>query len=99
MSGALAISSCGTIAAPCTGAMRSTRIRVGSCIAPRSRATRGPCDAQVRSLKDGPAYHLPDVPDPLCGSGQHLDGGPADQADLNLTNTQLGLAFSAFAYP
>src|SRR5262249_48629505 len=38
-SGASAISSCGIIAAPCTGAMRSTRIRAASCTAPKSRAS------------------------------------------------------------
>ena len=38
-SGKLAISSCGTIAAPCTDATHSTRIRGGSCTAPKSRAS------------------------------------------------------------
>ena len=33
------------------------------------------------------------------GSGQHLDRGAADQGGPRLSNTQLGLAFSAFAYP
>src|SRR5262245_33838632 len=37
--GASAISSCGIIAAPCTDAMRSTRIRAASCTAPKSRAS------------------------------------------------------------
>src|SRR5262245_43475280 len=38
-SGESAISSCGIIAAPCTDAMRSTRIRAASCTAPKSRAS------------------------------------------------------------
>src|SRR5215469_15875214 len=38
-SGVSVISSCGIIAAPCTDAMRSTRIRAASCTAPKSRAS------------------------------------------------------------
>ena len=37
-----AIWCCGTIAAPCTGAIRSTLTRAGSCIGPKSRAKRTP---------------------------------------------------------
>src|SRR5262249_26461621 len=37
--GASAISSCGIIAAPCTDAMHSTRIRAASCTAPKSRGS------------------------------------------------------------
>jgi len=36
----------------------------------------------------------------LCGSGQHSNAAPLIKADLKkLNNTELGLAFSAFAYP
>ena len=83
-SGGSAISCCGTIAAPCTGATRSMPRRAASCTAPRSRAARRRSDAQVQRLQHGPADHLPDVPDPLCGSGQHLDRRAADQGGPRL---------------
>ena len=66
---------------------------------PRSRATHGPSDAPARRLEHGPAYYLPDVPDPLCGSVNISTAAPLIKADLGLSNTQLGLTFSAFAYP
>ena len=78
-SGGSAISCCGTTAAPCIGATRSTPRHGASCIAPRSRAARARPDAQAQRLQHGPADHLPDVPDPLCGPGQHLDRRAADQ--------------------
>src|SRR4029077_6984893 len=58
MSGALAISFCGTIAARCIGATPLTQIAGGLCIVPRSKATRGRSDAQIRHLQHGPANHL-----------------------------------------
>jgi hypothetical protein len=30
--------------------------------------------ALAYDLEHGPAYHLLDVPDPVRGSGQHIDG-------------------------
>src|SRR5215467_3921700 len=78
-SGALAISFCGTIAAPCTGATPLTRTAGGLCTAPRPRARGGQSDAQGQRVQYSPAHHLPDVSDPLRGPGQHLDGGAADQ--------------------
>src|SRR5262245_1659423 len=87
MSGGLATLCSGTTAAQCTAVTRSTPSNAGSCTAPRSKATRGPCDALVQRLKDGPAYHPPNVPDPLCGWGQHLDGRPAHQSGPRLEQT------------
>src|SRR5215831_6536717 len=63
--GASAISSCGIIAAPCTDATRSTRIRGALCTAPKSRASndqrkRGARGARMSS--HGTAETNGDVP-------------------------------------
>jgi hypothetical protein len=75
------------------------RRRAASCIAARSRAGRRRSDAQLQRFRQGPYDHLPDVPDPLCGPVNISTAAPLIKADLNLSNTELGLAFTAFAYP
>ncbi len=78
-SGGSAISCCGITAVPCIGATRSTPRPGASCTERRSRVARRRSNALAQRLQHGPYDHLPDVPDPLCGSGQHLDGRAADQ--------------------
>src|SRR6266705_2678136 len=77
-SGRSATSCCGIIAAPCIGATRSTTPHAASCTGRRSRAARRRSDAPIRRFQHGSADHLSHVPDPLCGSGQHLDSRAAD---------------------
>jgi taurine dioxygenase len=91
-SGGSAIWCCGITAVPCIGATRSTPRHAASCTERRSRAARRRSDdTQAQRLQYGSADHLPDVPDPLCGSGQHLDGQMT--SDRNFRDVVLGLLF------
>ena len=114
MCGGWATWSCGTIAARCTGAMRSTLPRAASCIARRSRERHGrQCEQRYNpEVRRSPSSAVrPRLANRmlvvLCLMYLLLyvdrvniaTVAPQMTADLKLTHAQFGFAVSAFAYP